>query len=149
MNTKSNNNGLNLKNADGEHLNKNGANAANTLKPESNVQNTFVKKQMKTESTNQINLNNNNNNNNNKNTNLTNHNNNNNNNNNINHKNTNGNTSNSNLNISNSLKSSPSTPTQQSSSMNPSMKRGNDEIANVSTAPNKIPKYVIDQKSAS
>lgn len=53
---------------------------------------------------------------------------------------------NSSLNLPNhNIKSSPSNP-----QLNTSMKRGNEEISNnVSTAPNKIPKYVIDQKSAS
>ena len=47
-----------------------------------------------------------------------------------------------NLSLSNpTLKSSPTTTA--------SMKRGSEEISNGSSAPNKIPKYVIDQKSAS
>lgn len=52
---------------------------------------------------------------------------------------------NTSLNLPNhNVKSSPSAP------LNTSMKRGNEEISNnVTTAPNKIPKYVIDQKSAS
>jgi len=77
-------------------------------------------------------------------------------NNNLSHKQTNGNNTNnnnnnnnnnSNLNLSLNSSQNRGSPGAQSNS---SMKRGNEDLTNnVSTAPNKIPKYVIDQKSAS
>jgi hypothetical protein len=73
----------------------------------------------------------------------------------INNNNTNINTANSSTNINQPfIKSSPSTSASNLSSnqpnINPSMKRGNEDLSNnIATAPNKIPKYVIDQKSAS
>ena len=54
------------------------------------------------------------------------------------------------------LKSSPSASASNNSNnmpnqsnVNASMKRGSEELNNIASAPNKIPKYVIDQKSAS